>query len=123
MWRVLALLLFGCSSRAEEQFINRKDIVYRNELAYLINSKTPFTGTITEFHNKEQKGAEDHYKDGKRTHSQSWYKNGALRSKTSNLNNVYKYQLWYRNGQKELENTMAEGKTTNHYWDKKGRPL
>ena len=65
----------------ETRTVTNNQIQYRgeypNQIAYLPNQDTPFTGRVEDFHENGQKKEEGNYKDGKADGLWTeWYENG-----------------------------------------------
>ena len=97
----LPLLLGGCG----EKEVHSSQLVERNDIKYLVNSETPYTGKQIEFHENGQKQWEENYKDGKIDGLSVW---------------------WDVNGQKEGEVNYKDGKKvegSEKFWSSKGEPV
>ena len=96
----------------------------RDELWYIPNEDTPFTGRAAEFHENGQKKSERNFKDGKLDGlSTRWYENGQKKSKLNfkdgKLDGLS--TSWYENGQKKSENNNKVGKLmTAIVWKRNG---
>ncbi len=72
---ILSFLLMSCSPVE----VTSEKIVYRDEVAYLVNTQKPFTGNVVDFHDNGQLQYSFSFKDGKVDGTPKEYsKNGRL---------------------------------------------
>jgi len=85
----------------------------RNDLAYEVNTKQPFTGKYIIYYKNGIKKQEIDFKDGKyHGYEINWHENGQIQSKLSTKNGKKEglYLLWDINGQKRSEGNFKNGK-------------
>ncbi|MEI7795528.1 MAG: hypothetical protein WCI06_02715 [Methylococcaceae bacterium] len=111
----LCLLMSGCDSEKnkvpEERITVR--IEKRDDLAFVPQETTPFTGEFQGYYRNGYKKAEIHFKDGKQHGvAKMWYENG----QQSNEATFYNGKLegiateWLSNGKKNKDRIFKDGK-------------
>ena len=135
MKRLLGLLLMvaGCSTNTaevtasntvaakssaslhieEERTVDSAQTEERNGLLYLIQSETPFTGTVVGRYQNGQKEWESNYKNGKEDgKGTNWYESGQKEIEGAHKDGKAEgpHTQWHDNGQKEAEGTYKDGK-------------
>ena len=135
MKRLLALLLVmgGCSSNTTDitvpntvavkspavvhiedvKTVDSAQTEERNDLLYLINSETPFTGIVVGKYQNGQKEWESNYKNGKEDgKATNWYESGQKEIEGAHKNGKAEgpHTQWHDNGQKEAEGAYKDGK-------------
>ena len=117
----LPLLLGGCG----EKEVDSSQLVERNDIKYLVNSETPYTGKQIEFHENGQKQWEENYKDGKPDGLVvEWYTNGQKKVEGNYKDGKEGLHVsWYTNGQKQAEVNYKDGKIDglSVWWDVNGQ--
>ena len=114
MNRILIILsLVFLSGYSYSQKIAPRKLVERQGVTYQINSQTPFTGTVVDYHDNGQLKWKWNYRDGKQDGlEESYYDNGQVRSK-----GTYKdgkkdgfRESYYDSGQLRSKGTYKDGK-------------
>ena len=100
------------SSLAKPEGVNGDELEFREHIAYLKGSDTPYTGKVFILHENGQK-TEANLKDGKRDGLfVEWHENGQKKSEV-NYKDDKKVGLattWHENGQKKFEGNFKDGK-------------
>ncbi|NCG28411.1 MAG: hypothetical protein GWP42_12815 [Verrucomicrobiales bacterium] len=152
----LPLLLGGCGEKPVAvqkaiEGVNFEELKYREGIAYLKGSDTPYTGKVFGFHENGQKSWESNYKDGKEHGLQtfwyengqkwiegnykdgkqdglwvSWHENGKKESERNfkDGNEEGMQVAWHENGKKQAEANFKEGEPiSGKFWNSKGEPV
>ena len=104
-----------------------KELEYREGIAYLKGSDTPYTGKSFLLYKNGQKKSEGNFKDGKLVGLVvEWHENGQkwreLNYKDGKVDGLY--VEWYENGQKKCEiNYEDDGIGSEKFWNSKGEPV
>ena len=124
---VLSLLLGvigGCSKTAEADY---NTLEYRDGLAHVPGSETPFTGRAVSFFANEQVKVEVHFKKGLEEGPEvAWYQDGKKESEGTRKKGEWDGVLthWYPDGKKMAEYTYAQGKLRGRKnWNEQGNPI
>ena len=125
----LPLLLSGCGveepvagTKPELEGVEDIELEFREDIAYLKGSNTPYTGKSYTVYLRGEKRTEENYKDGKKEGLHfKWYTNGEKQVEM-NFNDGKENGLhteWYRNGKKEGEGNYKNGKIDGlwAFWD------
>jgi hypothetical protein len=121
-----AILTIGCGEKKSDG-VNSDELEVRENVVYLKNSDSPYTGKSFEFHDNGQKKSEDNFKDGK-PHGIvfSWYENGQKQSEV-NLKDGKPDGLsvgWHENGQNFSEINYKDGTLiSSKFWNSKGEEV
>ena len=104
----------GNGNDDEEVVVDGELLQFREEVAYLPDEQTPFTGVADKRYENWQKLSRTNYKDGRMEGLlTAWFENGDKEMegyyKEGKLNGPY-ISSWYSNGQKEEENNWKDGK-------------
>ena len=116
------------NSLAELDGINGELLEERNEIFYLKDSDTPYTGKTFSLYNNGQKMSEGNFKNGKPDGlNRGWHINGK-QSIESNWNNGTLNGLqvaWHKNGQKMSEGNIKDGKEDGvlMFWHENGQKI
>ncbi len=120
----LMVLVCACSKTAEADY-NTLD--FREGLAHVPGSDTPFTGRAVSFFANEQMKIEVHFEQGLEEGSEvAWYQDGRKESEGTRKKGEWDGLLthWYPDGQKMAEYNYAQGKLTGRKnWDEQGNPI
>ena len=122
-----AILTIGCGEKKSDG-VNSDELEVRENVVYLKNSDSPYTGKSFEFHDNGQKKSEDNFKDGK-PHGIvfSWYENGQKETEANFKDGKEDGPLgsWHENGQKKLEGNFKDGKMDGLVvsWHENGQKL
>ncbi|ODS29999.1 MAG: putative antitoxin YwqK [Candidatus Scalindua rubra] len=121
---IIALILtIGCSKEP----IEVDKLVYRNRIAYEINSDKPFSGKAIGYYDNGQKEEERTYKDGVKDGTWiRWYGNGQkwIEGTYKGGGISGKWIRWYGNGQKNSEITYNYEKLiSSRCWDRDGNEI
>ena len=129
----LPLLLGGCGEKPvadvkpELEGVENVELRFREDIAYLKGSDTPYTGKTFVLNENGQKKGEGAYKDGKKDGLWlEWYLNGQKKWKINYKNNKLDGLLlgWHENGQNRWEGNWKDGKEiSTKYWNSKGEPV
>lgn len=106
---VFAFLLSACSEDREVSYLS---LVFRNGIAYEVNSNIPFNGKTIDRFPDGQIGMVFVFDDGKKTFTEDYYRNGQVQE-TKNytagiLNGTSK--AYYENGQLRYKGSFKNGK-------------
>lgn len=108
------LLLTGWSWGTKEVLSN--EIVKRNDLVYLINSKTPFTGIVKKLRDDDSVFFVEVYKDGELTKRERFASNGQLIEHIVKVDGKLQLKEYFsNNGQLELRSNYQNGKLHGLY--------
>ena len=116
------------NSLAKLDGINGELLEERNEIFYLKDSDTPYTGKTFSLYNNGQKMSEGNFKNGKPDGlNRGWHENGK-QSIESNWNNGTLNGLqvaWHKNGQKMSEGNIKDGKQDGvlMFWHENGQKI
>ncbi len=116
------------NSLANLDGVNGELLEERNEIFYLKDSDTPYTGKTFRLYKNGQKQSEGNFKNGKPDGLiRGWHENGK-RSIESNLNNGTLNGLqvvWHKNGQKMSEGNIKDGKEDGvlMFWHENGQKI
>ena len=104
----------GNGTDDEEIVVDAELLQFREEVAYLSDEQTPFSGVADKRYENGQKLSRTNYKDGRMEGLlTAWFENGDKEMegyyKGGKLNGPY-ISSWYSNGQKEEENNWKDGK-------------
>ena len=101
------------SSLAKPEGVNVEELEFREDIAYLKGSDTPYTGKVFVLYENGKKWIESNYKDGKEEGLHvAWYENGQKKAE-GNVKDGKPDGLWVRwhkNGQKFAEGNYKNGK-------------
>ena len=121
---VLLTLSCGCSKTAEADY---NTLEYRDGLAHVPGSETPYTGRAVAFFANEQVKIEVHFEKGLEEGPEvAWYQDGKKESEGIRKKGEWDGLLthWYPDGKKMAEYTYAQGKLTGRKnWDEQGNPI
>ena len=121
---VLLAFTGGCSNTAEADY---NTLEYRDSLAHVPGSETPYTGRAVAFFANEQVKIEVHFEKGLEEGPEvAWYQDGKKESEGIRKKGEWDGLLthWYLNGKKMAEYTYAVGKLTGRKnWDEQGNPI
>ncbi len=117
--KILSLSIFcSCGSKelSFDQLIKRNadQLVEREGILYEINSETPFTGTVVEFHDSGQLKEQGFFKDGKLYGPwEFYYKNGQLKQEGSFVGGkpdeqYESYESYYESGQLSVKGSYKD---------------
>ena len=98
--------------------INEDELEFREGIAYLNGSDTPYTGKSLKWHENGQQRAEGNFKDGKRDGLWGYWSKNGQKKKEVNFKDGLKNGLaigWYDNGQKSQEGNYKDG-TDDGLW-------
>ena len=121
----LPLLLGGCG----EKEVNFEELKYREGIAYLKGSDTPYTGKVFLFHENGQKSGEINVKKGRSDGLWVYWHENGQKAVEANYKDGKKEGLetqWHENGQKGIEKNYKDGKLVEgsaKYWNSKGEPV
>lgn len=122
---LLSILLVGCNS---EQIVESSVVQLRNDLHYLPNTDSPFSGRVQDLFEDGQLKLDYTVSDGKIDGSyMQWYENGQLKSEIGYVDGVLHGQTkrWQSNGvlrsDESFENGRYQGRTK--YYDDSGNPI
>jgi antitoxin component YwqK of YwqJK toxin-antitoxin module len=113
----LCFLISGCDSekkKAPEERITAR-IEKRNNLAFVPQETTPFTGEFQGYYRNGYKKAEIHFKDGKQHGvAKMWYENGQQSNEATFYNGKLEGMAteWFSNGEKNKDRIFRDGKLT-----------
>ena len=116
------------NSLAKLDGVNGELLEKRNEIFYLKDSDTPYTGKTFSLYNNGQKMSEGNFKNGKPDGlNRGWHINGK-QSIESNWNNGTLNGLqvaWHKNGQKMSEGNIKDGKEDGvlMFWHENGQKI
>ena len=116
------------NSLAKVDGVNGELLEKRNEIFYLKDSDTPYTGKTFSLYNNGQKMSEGNFKNGKPDGlNRGWHINGK-QSIESNWNNGTLNGLqvaWHKNGQKMSEGNIKDGKEDGvlMFWHENGQKI
>jgi antitoxin component YwqK of YwqJK toxin-antitoxin module len=97
-----AILTIGCGEKKSDG-VNSDELEVRENVVYLKNSDSPYTGKSFEFHDNGQKKSEDNFKDGK----------------YDGL-----FVAWHENGQNFSEINYKDGTLiSSKFWNSKGEEV
>lgn len=99
---VFSLILLSCSKKE----VDYKQINYRNEIAYEINSNIPYTGIVNIYSKKGYLYSQIEMKDGKDLINTTFYPNGQIKEI---YNQQTKEFIWYKsNGELTKEKPVMD---------------
>lgn len=99
---VFSLILLSCSKKE----VDYKQINYRNEIAYEINSNIPYTGIVNIYSKKGYLYSQVEMKDGKDLINTTFYPNGQIKEI---YNQQTKEFIWYKsNGELTKEKPVMD---------------
>ena len=115
------------NSKGEYQGVNYDEFEFRERIAYLKGSDTPYTGKVFRLYKNGQKRHEVNYKDGNKVGLQTgWHSNGQKKGE-GNFKDGKEDGLfvnWHANGQKQAEGNFKDGKQISaKFWNSKGEPV
>lgn len=86
LWRICILFILVLSIGYGKE-IDEKELVFRNGLAYEVNSTSEFTGTMTKTYKSGQLFSRKNYQNGQLEGiAKSYYPNGQLQSEVNYIN-------------------------------------
>ena len=112
MSKILLILCLVFLVSCSQKEVTSDQIVEKQELVYEVNSTTPFTGVIVDYHDNGELWSSINYKDGKREGLyETYYANGQLQVKETYKNDLQhgEFLLFYENGQVWLKGTFKYG--------------
>ena len=114
------------SSLAKPEGVNVEELEFREDIAYLKGSDTPYTGKVFVLYENGKKWIESNYKDGKEEGLHvAWYKNGQKFAEGNYKDGKEEglHVAWYENGQKKAEGNVKDGKPDGLWvrWHKNGQ--
>lgn len=99
---VFSLILLSCSKKE----VDYKQINYRNEIAYEINSNIPYTGIVNIYSKKGYLYSQVEMKDGRDLINTTFYPNGQIKEI---YNQQTKEFIWYKsNGELTKEKPVMD---------------
>ena len=107
-----AILTIGCGEKKSDG-VNSDELEVRENVVYLKNSDSPYTGKCFEFHDNGQKQTEGNFKDGGIDGLfETWYEKGGKEGEANFKGGKMDGLLvaWHDNGQKETEENYKDGK-------------
>ena len=106
LFTILILFIASCSKE-----ISFDRIVERDNLAYEVNSQTPYNGKALIYFENGQVELQVTYKNGEMDKRESYYENGQLEYKATYKNGeIVKRESYYENGELIEENYDQDGK-------------
>jgi antitoxin component YwqK of YwqJK toxin-antitoxin module len=114
---IFIVSLFGCT-----QTVNEEEVRKLAGLTLLKSTEEPFTGTVLEYYNNEQKKEERNYKDGKLHGTWTeWYENGKILAKGEFTEGEGIWTMFYENGQKKMQIIQLDKGDGETRWHENGK--
>ena len=100
----------GNGNDDEEVVVDGELLQFREEVAYLPDEQTPFTGVADKRYENGQKLSEAQYKNDKLVSASVWKPDGEPCPETKVVDGSGTVVSWYENGQKKVEIHYKDGR-------------